>query len=231
MIDSGPESAGATPPERLPWWLKAGGFAVATVVTLLVVWVASRPSAQSTDGTLVFEATFDGPLDPTLWKQGEPDQGWKAGRWTVKDGRLHAKDIHNAAIWLKTELPEKVRVEFDARAHTKTGDVKCEIFGDGRNHQSGYIVIFGGWKNSVNTIARHDEHAEERKEDNRLRVEPDVDYRWAVQRTNGTLEWYLDGKLFLTYPDDEPARGRHFAFNNWEAATSFDNLRIYDLSR
>lgn len=207
------------------------------LVVAVLVSVDGRPSAPSTGGRLVYEASFDGPIG-SEWHQGEPDQGWKAGTWKVVDGELYAEDIHNAALWLQTELPEKVRIEFDARALSEDGDVKAEVFGDGRTHQSGYILIHGGWKNTVNAIARQDEHGEDRKEDRRcgarkgrmVCVEPDVDYRWTIERTDGELRWYLDGVLFLTYDDAHPVRGRHFAFNNWEAPVAFDDLRIYDLS-
>ena len=49
-------------------------------------------------------------------------------------------------------------------------------------------------------------------------------------RTNGTLQWFLDGELFMQYEDPEPLRGKWFGFNDWEAPVAFDNLAIYDLS-
>lgn len=189
-------------------------------------------------GRLVYSDDFERAEIGADWHQGAPDPGWKAGTWRIEGGRLRGDNIHNAALWLQRPMPEKVRVEFDARAESDTGDVKCEIFGDGRTHQSGYILIMGGWSNSVITIARQDEHAEERKQDNRCRrtpdqrsvcVEPGVDYRWAIERTDGVVRWYVDGQLLLTYDDADPVRGRHFAFNNWEAPVTFDNLAIYDL--
>ncbi|MGZ3458496.1 MAG: hypothetical protein ACXU86_08310, partial [Archangium sp.] len=33
-----------------------------------------------------------------------------------------------------------------------------EIFGDGSDHASGYVLIHGGWNNSLSIIARLDEH-------------------------------------------------------------------------
>ena len=215
------------------------GLAVGVVGTLAVLgisgWVAFRASGPSTGGTLVFQDDFERETLGPDWAQGAPDPGWKKGAWALKGGRLHAEQIHNAALWLQRPLPERVRIEFDARALSDTGDVKVEAFGDGLTHQSGYIFIHGGWHNRINAIARQDEHGEDRKEDNRCGrprarcVEKNVDYRWAIERTGGTVRWYLDGRLFLTYPDHHPVDGRHFAFNNWEAPVSFDNLAVYDL--
>lgn len=205
---------------------------------LIVVQFVHGPDTPTTGGKLVFSADFESS-DLSGWRQGEPDPGWKASPWRVRDGRLHAEKIHNAALWLQQPMPEKVRIEFDARAHSKTGDVKCEAFGDGQIHQSGYIFIHGGWNNSITALARQDEHGEDRKVDNRSCqrrgarprcVEPDLDYHWTIERTGDDVRWFLDGTLVLVYRDPHPVQGRHFAFNNWEASVSFDNLKIYDLS-
>jgi len=201
------------------------------------VTLDGTPASPSTGGTLVYEQTFDAPLGAE-WFQAEPDLGWKAGKWKIVDGRLEGAKIHNAALWLKTPLPEKVRIEFVTRALSDEGDVKAEVFGDGRTHQSGYILLNGAWKNTINAIARQDEHGEDRKEDRRcaaragraMCVEPDVDYEWVIERTDGELRWYQNGQLFMTFDDAHPLKGRHFGFNNWEAAVRFDDLRIYDIS-
>ena len=37
--------------------------------------------------------------------------------------------------------------------------MKWEMFGDGRNHSTGYVFIFGGWRNRESRIAKLDEHA------------------------------------------------------------------------
>lgn len=223
---------------------KTAAVAVAAVagtlllVLALVSWVY-RPGAPSPGGKLVFSDDFERAEIGDAYLQGQPDRGWSASKWKIEKGRLRAEKIHNAALWLQMPLPKQVRVEFDARALSETGDVKCEIFGDGRTHQSGYILIAGGWNNAINCIARQDEHQNERKEDRRcprrgnraMCVEPNVDYKWTVVRTDHVVRWYLDDVLFLTYDDADPVQGRHFAFNNWEAPVAFDNLRIYDLAQ
>lgn len=217
----------------------AGLIVLGVIGTLAAVGLYSAPTAPpSATGRLVFSDDFERSEIGDAYLQGAPDRGWEKGTWRIEKGQLRAEKIHNAALWLQQPLPKKVRVEFDARAHTDTGDVKCEIFGDGRTHQSGYILIFGGWHNTINAIARQDEHGEDRKEDARCVsrkgerpacVEPGVDYHWTIIRDDDTVRWYLDGALFLTYPDADPVQGRHFAFNNWEAVVTFDNLEIYDL--
>ena len=197
-----------------------------------------RSSAHpGSDGQLLFHENFDGPEALSATHQAEPDQGYQAGRWEVRDGRLYAEKIHNAALWFSNiSLPADVRIEFTAWAGSAKGDVKCEIFGDGRTHQSGYVVIAGGWSNSSMVIARQDEHGEERRQDRRcsaargaLCVPEGQGQRWVIERRGELISWFVDGQLQLRLREENPVTGSGFAFNNWEAPVSFDELRIYEL--
>ncbi|MCB9544604.1 MAG: hypothetical protein H6706_01760 [Myxococcales bacterium] len=225
---------------RLPAGVRTGvGLGLCFLLVLGIVAWRQSPVPPTQGGTLVFQDDFERAEPGPDYRQGEPDPGNSKGTWRIEQGRLKAEKIHNAALWLQKELPPKVRIEFDARAESGTGDVKAEVFGDGITHQSGYILIHGGWSNTITTIARQDEHAEERKVDNRgcrrgrgqrdACVEPGVDYHWIIERDGDTVRWFLDGQLLLTYPDADPVLGKHLAFNNWEAPVTFDNLRIYAL--
>ncbi|MEE2786045.1 MAG: hypothetical protein VX589_01825 [Myxococcota bacterium] len=218
-------------------WVVLGSLVIFYLGVAALVAYRARPLSPQGSASLIYADDFDRDAPGADYRTATPDLGYETEGWKIQDGRLVGENIHNAALWLQQPLPERVRIEFDARAETDNGDVKCEVFGDGRNHQSGYILIFGGWKNRVTCIARLDEHAEERKTDNRCPVrngrarcvEPGVDYRWTIERRDGTVLWYLDGRLHLTYADTEPLMGRFFGFNNWASKTSFDNLRIYRL--
>ena len=139
----------------------------------------------------------------------------------------------NAPLFLDMELPENVRIEFRVRSLSDEGDIKFEVFTDGENHESGYIGIFGGWNNSMNIIARLDEHGDDKhigaegQAVTRNRI-----YEMAIVRTDNRLRWYVDGRSFLTYSDDEPLRGEgheYFALNDWDAPLQFDDVRVYDL--
>ena len=179
---------------------------------------------------LVFSDQFERSSLGSKWRRGTGENG--SGKWQIEDGWLTASDIKNDPLWLAQKLPEKVRVEFDAVAESAEGDLKAEIFGDGEHHATGYILIMGGWSNQLDVIARLDEHGDDRQEQPSVKVEPKQVYRWAIERTNGTLRWYIDGELLMTYEDDQPLRGeghRHFAFNDWTAPVKFDNVRIYRL--
>jgi hypothetical protein len=174
-----------------------------------------------TGGVLVFSDDFERPELGADWLA-------RSGRWKIRDGRLNISNDKNEGAWLNQPLPERVRVEFDAVANTDEGDLKFEIFATEQRHQTGYIVILGGWRNTVSIIARLNEHGEDRLEADAKAVKGRVHHLTAV-RTDNSLRWYVDGNLVLKFDDEEPIRGTYFAFNDWAADVSFDNLRIYKL--
>jgi hypothetical protein len=172
-------------------------------------------------GLLVFSDDFD---------RSEIGSNWQArsGKWRIDKGKLVCKGDRNEGIWLNFKLPQRVRVEFDAMALEDEGDIKFEVFATEQRHQTGYILIFGGWQNSVTVIARLNEHGEDRME-SPMRVEKGKTYHIAVVRTDGSLRWFIDGKLVLSYDDETPLRGDYFGFNNWNSLVTFDNLKVFQL--
>lgn len=158
---------------------------------------------------------------------------------TLERGALRMAGAHNHPVWLRRELPDDVRIEFDAWAETDEGDIKVELAGDGSSFAktvsytaTGYVIVFGGWNNSLNVIARRDEHGDDRVAVGEPQVVQDRRYHFTITRQGGELRWEVDGQLVAEMVDPQPLVGdgqNHFAFNNWEAATRFDNLVIYAL--
>jgi hypothetical protein len=162
--------------------------------------------------------------------------------YEVADGALSAHGAHNHPLWLRRKLPRDVRIEFDAWSNEPRGDVKVEVFGDGRSYDpdggrytaTGYEVIFGGWYNAKSIIARLDEHGHDMVERSLPKVVATIHYHWAIERKAATIRWYIDDMQtpFLVYNDPHPLDGpghEYFAFNNWETDTWFDNLVISPL--
>jgi hypothetical protein len=182
---------------------------------------AAKPDEGLTGGMLVFEDDFERQALGDDWLQ-------RSGKWRLVDGWVHVQGDRNEGLWLNRPLPERVRIEFDARSESDDGDLKFEVFCTEQRHQTGYIGILGGWQNSISIIARLDEHGEDRKESD-AQVEIGKTHRFMVVRTDDTLRFYVDGRFVSQYKDPAPIRGAYFGFNNWASRAYYDNLAIYQL--
>lgn len=170
--------------------------------------------------------------------------------WSIKEGRLCVSNAHNHPAWLHRRLPINARIEFEATSSSAEGDLKVEAWGDGQGaatstsytNASSYLVIFGGWKNTLHVLARLDEHGKDRR---LIRVEagetdpraqpvlPDRAYRFKIERSDGqTVRYFVDDIEILSFKDPAPLAGEgheHFAFNDWQVPACFDNLTITPL--
>jgi hypothetical protein len=161
--------------------------------------------------------------------------------YRITDGRLTIARAYNHPAWLRRKLPADVVIEVDAMSKSPAGDLKMELFGDGESFDadkgsyvsSGYVMILGGWNNSLSVICRNNEHDEGRKTERRdFRVEPGRSYHWTITRRGGQLDWKIDGRPFLAWSDPTPLSGpghEYLAVNNWESDVTFDNLAVTPL--
>lgn len=166
-------------------------------------------------------------VDEHFWSSG--------GLWRTVNGELLSPGVKNNPLWLKAKLPRDVAIEFDARSMSPEGDLKVEVFGNGVDHATGYVLIHGGWNNSVSVIARLDEHgaslrslqAEAQRRggtdlvatgvltpDSRWRVEANPypvqvgrTYHWRVERKGTRITWLIDGTKFMELDDPFPLEG------------------------
>lgn len=158
------------------------------------------------------------------------------GPFRIVNGELHVRGAHNRPLWLKRRLPHDVHIEFDVRSESTDGDIKVEVFGDGVSKATtasytatSYVVIFGGWKNQLNVLARMDEHAHDRVVGPSYKVVPGKTYHMKIERQGDIIQAWVDDKLLLKLEDPKPLSGPshdHFAFNNWESDVYFDNLKV-----
>ena len=179
-------------------------------------------AAKAASATLPFSDDFNREkLGPLYKKTG--------GTWRITDGKLHSVGEQNIPLWLDVPLTKNVKVEFTTTSRSPAVDTKIEIFGDGVRHESGYIVILGGWNNTITTIARLDEHEATRVE-KRTRWKKDRTYRWRVERSDGkTLQLFIDDEKVIEYVDKDPlfgGRNNRLGFTNWESDVSYDDLKI-----
>ena len=179
-----------------------------------------------------------------------PNYNALSSAWRIEQGRLCARDAKNNGVWLVRPLAKNARIEFDAIAESSDGDLKAELWGDGRtgatgvsyNNATSYVVVLGGWKNSRHVLARLDEHGRDRLE---IAVAPGSDderarpvavgqaYHFVVERSNGrTITARIDGVTYFEFDDPQPLEGSghdHFGFNEWQAPACFDNLKVKSL--
>jgi hypothetical protein len=164
------------------------------------------------------------------------------GDWRIDAGRLCVKGARNHGAWLNRTLPTNARIEFDALSDSPDGDIKAEIFGDGTSAAKGvsysdatsYLTIFGGWKNQFHVLARLNEHASDRPDDERARpVSMGQVYHFKIERTDGkTLVWWVGDMQMFKFVDPQPLYGPghdHLGFNDWEVPVCFDNVKVVAL--
>lgn len=170
--------------------------------------------------------------------------------WHIENGRLCGQGAKNHGVWLNRVLPVNARIEFDAISDSPDGDLKAEVWGDGRSaatsvsytNATSYLVIFGGWSNKFHVLARINEHGNDRKE---IKVDTTSDdpkqrpvmagqiYHFKIERTDGkTVRWFVDDVELHSFADAQPLVGAghdHFGFNNWNVKVCFDNVRVTPL--
>jgi hypothetical protein len=210
---------------------------------------SKAPPRQIAPGTQT-----DQPLETRYTDRFERQRlgaGYRAtsSAWRIEDGQLCAQEARNRPLWLRRRLPDNVRIEFDAVSHSEAGDLKVEVFGDGRSfakassytNASSYILIYGGWKNSLHVLARINEHGADRlvlstSSSGPLRAQPVVPgetYHFKIERNDGrTVTWLVDDIEVHSFLDRAPLKGEgheFFGFNNWSARVCFDNLSITPL--
>lgn len=139
------------PPQRLSRGARFALLGVVVLANLPLIHYALRGEQ---------EATLEVPYRDDFSDRTTVERNYftNGGFWRTVNGQLLAPGVKNNPLWLKAKLPRDAVVEFDVRSDSPEGDIKCEIFGDGLNHASGYVLIHGGWNNSVSIIARRDEH-------------------------------------------------------------------------
>ncbi len=161
------------------------------------------------------------------------------GNWRIEHGELRVDGAKNHPLWLLRTLPRNVRVELDARSESQEGDIKLELFGDGasfakqdRYEATSYVIIFGGWNNTKNVLARMDEHGADRVVGPARQVEPGRTYHFRIERVDGLLTVWVDDEVLVSLDDPNPLFGPghdHFGFNNWKSDLWFDNLKVTPL--
>ncbi len=201
-------------------------------VSLVAAGIACTPQGDPAVGPQGFTDDFE---------REELGEHWfnTGATWRIVDGQLNIRNARNRPLWLRRVLPRDARIELDIRSESPDGDIKCEVYGDGTSRATSdsytatsYVVIFGGWGNTLDVIAREDEHGADRVERRGQRVEPGRTYHMRIERDGNRITSWADDVELASMDDPSPLEGRghdHFAFNDWQAELWMDNLRITPL--
>jgi hypothetical protein len=203
-----------------------GGFAPAAAAAAAAPEPAAGPFSDSFDRE---------DLGPN-WLATDP------AAVSIQQGALVVQNAHNHPVWLRRPLPDNVVVDLDAWTDSPDGDMKVEIFGDGQSYfrgdpraaydATGYVLVMGGWRNTLSAIVRQQEHGDNRVTRPDPPVVPGQKYHWTIRRQGRVLSWLVDGQPFLTFDDPNPLQGpanRYFGFSGWESKVHFGNLKIRPL--
>jgi hypothetical protein len=192
------------------------------------------------------EAVLDRPFTDDF-ERDRPGAIWfdTIGRYVIDRGALHISGGYNHPLWLSRPLPSDLEITLDARSLSPDGDLKIELFGDGRSFAlnrgrywaTGYVLGQGGWGNTKTFIARRDEHNSQLLHSTAFPVRIGQWHRWRITTflEDGRLviSWWVDDLPALRLTDPDPLYGgknRHFGFSNWKSDAYFDNLRITPLT-
>ncbi len=203
--------------------------------------ISAAPDAGSGDARAIVAVANDYGLGPNWYSTAAP------GVWRVQAGKLCGQKAYNHGVWLRKPIPANARVEFDAVSDSPTGDIKAELWGDGKSYAKGnsyveatsYLVLYGAWMNTKHGIARINEHGNDVSfvkvdpgsgEKKQLPVARGQVYHMRVERIDGkTVHMYVDDTLIANFNDATPLVGLghdHFGFNDWETPVCFDNVKI-----
>ena len=175
------------------------------------------------------------------YERAEPGSDYLATGdvYKIAEGHLTVANGYNHPLWLRKKLPRDAVIELDCASRSPQGDVKVEAWADGESYDkdkgsytsTGYVFIFGGWRNDRSIIARMDEHAPDVPTRRVPKVEANRTYHWKIARKGNRIDWYIDDMAtpFLSYDDPQPLEGtghQYFGFNDWETPVWFDNLTI-----
>jgi hypothetical protein len=208
----------------------------------LVALCAAGLTAGLGAGCRVKDEVISAPFSDDF-ERAELGPTWSATApsYHIADGRLTVANAYNHPVWLRKKLPRNAVIELDAMSKSPTGDLKIELYGDGESFDpdkggyvsTGYVLIFGGWRNSLSVICRNNEHDDGRKAERAApRVEPGRTYHWSITRKDGAIDWRIDGQPFLTWNDPSPLAGaghEYLAVDDWEAEVFFDKYKIRPL--
>jgi hypothetical protein len=210
------------------------------------------PNHDTMRGRLIYEETFDRPLDTGLWKtELQPSPGSAVG---VAGGRLSLQTGAGVTVWLNKRLSGNIMIVFDRKVIMGNGKfdrlsdlnqfwmatdpLRSDLFtrsGKLEDYDSLrlYYVGMGGNSNSTTRFRKYDgkgnrELIGELLDTAHLLL-PNHTYSIKIVVNNGEVSYWMDGKQYFTYKDPSPLTSGYFGFRSTKSNQEIDNLKIYQL--
>jgi hypothetical protein len=154
-------------------------------------------------------------------------------RWSFFSGVPDGSKL--AAIWNKYAYEGDVSVEFAIGPKMKRArggsyqyarDFNVTIAADGRDLDSGYSFLFGGWGNKRTAITRRGKIV---AQTSRTIPTGGIHRRWfyvKVQKRGNTLTYWIDGSRILSHTDPDPLPGKQVALWSWDCGLMVSRVRI-----
>ena len=233
---------------------KAGRFCAAYVDGRCLLWHGSTGPLTGTkigyysrgvdvkrEGVRVFtrqvyndlfrEAPTDWRIASGIW---EVTNRWECDpRWSFFSGRSSTL----AAIWNKRRFQGDVAVEFYAgikmdasrgRRYEYASDMNVTICGDGRDLNSGYNLMFGGWRNTATCIVRRGAVVAQTRAST-IPNRSNIHRRWfyiRAEKVGSQIALYVDNQRVLTYTDPEPLDGGQMAMWTYRNGLMVARVRV-----
>jgi len=142
-----------------------------------------------------------------------------------------------ACNWNKIRHGPNVTVEFFAgpkmdqdrgRKYEYAADINAVIAADGKDINSGYSFLFGGWDDRGSQIVRASEIVGENR---RIAIprESSTHRRWfyvKLRKAGDKLSFWIDGSLVATYQDPKPLTGDRFGLWTWDNGIMVAQCRV-----
>ncbi len=102
------------------------------------------------------DATVTVPYSDDFSNPGTVEANYQSAGalWRVQSGELWGPGVKASPLWLKAKLPDEVAIDVDVRSVAPNADLRFEVFGDGTEVSSGYVLVQGANGGGASSIGR-----------------------------------------------------------------------------
>ena len=161
--------------------------------------------------------------------QCDPRWSWFSGREKRGAAVLWNKRMFHGDLSVEfIAAPKMDRTRGDYTAYVR--DMNLTICADGRNLDSGYTFVFGGWGNTRTAILRGREVLAESASQIIAGSLHRHWFKFNIEKRGGRIKFVVDGRPVLECDDPNPLTGSHIALWTYRSGMMVSRLRVSSLS-